>query len=51
MNDRLSVAKYFAGDEYTVADMAIFGWAWRHERHQVDLADFPHVRCCDMQND
>ena len=44
MNERLSRAKYFAGDEYTIADMAIFGWAWRHARHQIDLEDFPHVR-------
>ncbi|MCC6717040.1 MAG: glutathione S-transferase, partial [Acetobacteraceae bacterium] len=20
------------------------GWAWRHERHQVDLAQFPNVK-------
>ena len=32
------------GDEPTVADFAILGWAWRHERHRVDLADFPEVR-------
>jgi GST-like protein len=28
----------------SVADFAILGWAWRHERHQVDLAEFPAVR-------
>ena len=27
----------------SVADFAILGWAWRHERHKVALADFPHV--------
>ena len=26
------------------ADFAILGWAWRHERHKVDLADFPNVK-------
>ena len=26
------------------ADVAILGWAWRHERHKVDLADFPQVQ-------
>ncbi len=31
-------------DEFSVADIAIIGWAWRHPRHQVDLADFPHVQ-------
>jgi GST-like protein len=29
--------------EPSIADYAIIGWAWRHEKHQVDLADFPAV--------
>jgi GST-like protein len=29
--------------EPSIADFAILGWAWRHERHKVDFADFPHV--------
>jgi GST-like protein len=41
---RLAVAPYFAGAEVSIADFAILGWAWRHERHQVDLADFPNVK-------
>jgi GSH-dependent disulfide-bond oxidoreductase len=40
---RLAEVPYFAG-EISIADFAILGWAWRHERHQVDLADFPNVR-------
>lgn len=28
----------------SIADFAILGWAWRHERHRVDLAEFPEVR-------
>src|ERR1700686_2010782 len=40
---RLAQVEFFAG-ELSVADFAILGWAWRHERHLVDLADFPHVR-------
>lgn len=39
---RLAVVEYFAGD-LSIADFAILGWAWRHDRHQVDLADFPNV--------
>jgi GST-like protein len=31
-------------EEPSIADFAIIGWAWRHERHRVDLADFPEVR-------
>jgi GST-like protein len=29
--------------EPSVADFAILGWAWRHERHQVPFDDLPHV--------
>jgi GST-like protein len=42
MDRRLAEVPYFAG-ELSIADFAILGWAWRHERHKVDLADFPHV--------
>jgi GST-like protein len=40
---RLATVEWFAG-ELSIADFAIVGWAWRHERHGVDLADFPNVR-------
>ncbi len=41
---RLAEVPYFAGSEISIADFAILGWAWRHEKHQVDLAEFPHVK-------
>jgi GSH-dependent disulfide-bond oxidoreductase len=44
MDRRLAENDYFAGDEYSIADMAIFGWAWRHTRHKVDLGDYPNVK-------
>lgn len=44
MDRRLAGHAWFAGDMLTVADFAIVGWVWRHARHQVDLADFPHVQ-------
>ena len=34
----------FVGGDISIADFAILGWAWRHERHQVDLDDFPNVK-------
>ena len=34
----------FAGGDISIADFAILAWAWRHERHQIDLAHFPNVR-------
>jgi GST-like protein len=40
MNDRLADHAFFA-DQLSIADFAILGWAWRHQRHQVDLSDFP----------
>ena len=43
MDRRLSAREYFA-DELSIADFAILGWAWRHPRHKVDLAEYPHVR-------
>jgi len=42
MNRRLASHTYFA-NELSIADFAILGWVWRHQRHQVDLNDFPHV--------
>lgn len=43
MDRRLEGRDWFA-DEISIADFAIVGWAWRHERHKVDLADFPNVK-------
>jgi GSH-dependent disulfide-bond oxidoreductase len=40
---RLAEVEFFAGD-ISIADFAILGWAWRHPRHKVDLADFPNVK-------
>ena len=40
---RLAEVEFFAGP-ISIADFAILGWAWRHERHRVDLADYPNVK-------
>ena len=42
--DRRLAARAFFADDVSIADFAILGWAWRHERHQVDLHDFPNVK-------
>jgi GSH-dependent disulfide-bond oxidoreductase len=42
LDKRLGEVEHVAGD-LSIADFAILGWAWRHERHQVDLAEFPNV--------
>jgi GST-like protein len=43
MDRRLSEAEYFAGEEYTIADMAIFPWLISHERQGQNLEDYPNV--------
>jgi GST-like protein len=43
LNTQLSGRQFVAG-EYSIADIAIFGWAHRHPRHDIDLADYPEVQ-------
>jgi GST-like protein len=43
LDRRLGEAEFVAGP-LSVADFAILGWAWRHERHQVSLNDYPEVK-------
>jgi GST-like protein len=43
LNQRLSGRNFVAG-EYSIADMAIVGWAKGYERQGVDLSKFTHVR-------
>lgn len=43
MEKRLADAPYFAGAEYSIADIAIFPWARNPEARGIDLDGFPHV--------
>ncbi len=43
LNRRLAEVEFVAG-QISIADFAILGWAWRHEKHQVNLDDYPHVK-------
>lgn len=43
LDRRLGRVEFVAG-AISIADFAILGWAWRHERHQVSLDDFPNVK-------
>lgn len=43
MDQHLATHAFFA-DDISIADFAILGWAWRHQRHQVDLIDYPNVK-------
>ncbi len=44
MDRRLADARYLAGDEYTIADMATFPWVALHKWFDVDLAETPALR-------
>jgi GSH-dependent disulfide-bond oxidoreductase len=44
MERRLSEAQWFAGSEYTIADIAIFPWLRASERNGIDWAEFPKVK-------
>ncbi|PZP58793.1 MAG: glutathione S-transferase [Azospira oryzae] len=43
MNSALAEREYLAGS-YSIADIATYPWVARHDWHQVDLDEFPHVR-------
>lgn len=43
MNTRLADREFLAGD-YSIADIACFGWAVSYKRHGQDLDDFANVR-------
>jgi GST-like protein len=42
LNLRLRDHEFVAG-ALSIADFAILGWAWRHERHKVSFDDYPNV--------
>jgi GST-like protein len=44
LDRRLGAARFLAGDEYTIADIATYPWVARHEWHKTDLALFPNVK-------
>jgi GST-like protein len=44
LDDVLSHQAFVAGDELTVADIAHFGWLWRHAIVGVDLEKAPNVQ-------
>ncbi len=41
--DRQLDGRDHVAGEYSIADMAIFPWAARHDWHEVDLTQFPNV--------
>lgn len=43
LNYALHDREYVAGNEYSIADMAVIPWAMRWRHHGQDIAEFPHV--------
>jgi GST-like protein len=44
MNRQLGKSKYIAGNEYTIADMAIFPWLRSWKNQGIDWAEDPHLK-------
>lgn len=43
LNQGLQHRSYVAGDTYSIADIAHFGWVWRHQAIGASLDKFPSV--------
>lgn len=39
----LSTREFVAGDAFTIADIAHFGWLWRRAFAEVDISGLPHL--------
>ena len=44
MDRRLGEAKFLAGNEYTIADIATWPWTRSYKNQGQDLDDFPNVK-------
>jgi GSH-dependent disulfide-bond oxidoreductase len=44
MDDQIARARYIAGNEYTIADIAIFPWLRSWKNQGIDWADFPNLK-------
>ena len=43
LDGRLAEAEWLAGDDYSIADIATFGWVWRRGFAEVDFSEAPNV--------
>jgi glutathione S-transferase len=44
LDSELGGRRFVAGDEFSIADIAHFGWLWRREFAGVSLDAFPHIQ-------
>ncbi|NNC23123.1 glutathione S-transferase family protein [Salinisphaera sp. USBA-960] len=45
MDKRLGVSDYLAGEQYTIADIAVWPWLQAPEFQGVDIEAYPNVKC------
>ena len=43
LDERLSVSRFLAGKDYTIADVATFPWIARHEWHDIGLKHYDNL--------
>ena len=43
LDERLSISKFLAGKNYTIADIATWPWIARHEWHDIGLKNFKNL--------
>ena len=43
LDERLSLSKYLAGNDYTIADIATWPWLARHEWHDIGLKNYKNL--------
>ena len=44
LDKRLADRAFVAGEDYSIADMAIYPWVVPYERQSQNLDDFPHLK-------
>jgi GST-like protein len=44
MNRQIARHRYIAGNEYTIADIAVFPWLRSWKNQGIDWNDYPHLR-------
>ena len=44
LDKRVGEARYLAGDEYSIADMAVFPWMRNPERRGIDMVEYPNAK-------
>ena len=44
LDGRLDEVPYLAGQDYSIADIAVYPWTLRYDWQNMDLNDFPNVK-------